>query len=204
MRTDRVQELVEHRSSVVRTRCGLGVILNGEDRFLAMTEPFDRSIVEIDVSHLQLGRAGNSLCAPDNGEPMVLRCDEHFAGRHFLDGMISAVMAKAHLLGACAEREAQDLMSQADTENRHASISNRTHGVRRVGHGCWIAWAVREEDAVRRKRERLFSCRLGGNDSTVVLRKEPQDVSLDAEIVRDNVVRRVRISPCVRLFRRHT
>src|SRR5207249_1123502 len=95
---------------------GLWMILDCEDWLLSVTQPFNRSIVEIHVRHLELGRPGNRAILTGNRESMILRGDEHASGRHLLHGMISAAMTVRHLHCVTAIRETQDLMPQADTE----------------------------------------------------------------------------------------
>ena len=49
---NRVHEFVKQRSRVVRARGGFWVILDGEDRMLAVLQSFHGTVVEVDVRHL--------------------------------------------------------------------------------------------------------------------------------------------------------
>src|SRR5213075_589882 len=127
--TDPLEEFVERRSGIMRTGRGLRMILNGKDRFLAMTQSFDGPVVEIHVRDLEFRRTGNFFFASFDREAVILRRDQHSSRRDFLHRMISAAMAVRHFHRACTIRESQDLMPQADTKNWHAAIGNRAHGI---------------------------------------------------------------------------
>src|SRR5438477_9752012 len=109
-----------------------------------MTQAFDRSVVEIHVGHFELGRAGNVVFAAFDSEAMILRRDQYLSAGDFLYRMISAAMTVRHFHRSRTIRESQDLMSQADTENRYAAIGDRAHSVRCVVDRGRIAGAVRE------------------------------------------------------------
>jgi hypothetical protein len=203
--TDPVEEFVERRSGIVRTGRGLRMILNGKDRFLAMTQSFDRPVVEIHVRDFELWCTGNFFFTSFDREAVILRRDQHSSRRDFFHWMISAAMAVRHFHRACAVRESQDLMPQADTKNWYAAIGNRAHSTGRVIDGSGITWPIREEHAARLECKRFVRRRLRRNDrdSTIVLGEQAQNVSLDAEVVRDDVMRRLRTSPRVALSCRH-
>ena len=42
---------------VMRTRCGFGMVLDGDNRQRFVTHAFDCSVVEIDVRHFNFGHA---------------------------------------------------------------------------------------------------------------------------------------------------
>src|SRR5206468_2381465 len=47
-----IEKLIEQWAAVMRTGCGLGVILHGKDRQLPMPKPLHRAVVEIHVGYL--------------------------------------------------------------------------------------------------------------------------------------------------------
>ena len=67
-----------------------------------------------------------------------------------------------------------------------------------------IARPIREEHAVRLELEHCLGRRLRRHDrhAAAMLVEQPQDVALDAVVVGDDVIRRLRIAPLVRLARR--
>jgi hypothetical protein len=76
----------------VWTGRGFGMILHGEDRFFAMTESFDGSVVQIHVSDFKIWRAGDLVFTALDGEAVILRRNQDSSRRDFLDWMISAAM----------------------------------------------------------------------------------------------------------------
>jgi hypothetical protein len=105
MGTDGVKEAVEHRSAVMRARRCLGMVLDREDGLRAMLEPFDGTVVEVDMSHLELRSARNPLFFASNSESVVLRRDQNVARREILHRMISAAVTVGHFHGLCPVRE---------------------------------------------------------------------------------------------------
>ena len=53
-----------------------------------------------------------------DGETVILRGDLDLAGLEKLDGMVRAAMTELQLERLAAQREAKDLMTEADTEYR--------------------------------------------------------------------------------------
>ena len=58
--------------SVVRAWRGLGMVLNRENRVLAVLDAFDRSVVEVKVGDLQGLRAWDAARFPPDGESVIL------------------------------------------------------------------------------------------------------------------------------------
>jgi hypothetical protein len=52
-------ELSEQRSSVVRARSSLGVVLDGKDRQTLVAESFNGPVVQVEVSNLEFRGAGD-------------------------------------------------------------------------------------------------------------------------------------------------
>ena len=96
---------------------------------------------------------------------MVLAGDLHLAGGQVLDRVVGAPVAQVHLAGAGTERPRQNLMTQADAEQRQAAFQqllDHGHGI--AAGRRWIAGAVGEEQAVRRMVENLLRGRGRGHD----------------------------------------
>ena len=119
------------------------MVLHGEERQLLVREALDGPVVEVDVR--ELGAAAERVDV--DGEAVVLRGDLDLAGGQIHDRLVAAVVAELELVGAAAEREPEDLVPEADAEDRHLA-EQRARRSRRVRHGGGIAGAVGQEDAV--------------------------------------------------------
>src|SRR5689334_20112028 len=89
------------------------MILDAEDTQTHMAQTFNRVVIEIDVGDF---RAGQIAIRRDR-EPMIMAADFHHTGQQILDRLVAAAMSEAHLFSLATEREADDLMSEADAEN---------------------------------------------------------------------------------------
>ncbi len=90
-----------------------------------------------------------------DGEVVVMRGDFDLAGYVVPYRVIAAVMAELELVGFAAEREATELVAEADAEDRYAAyhLPNRLHGIfDRLG----IAGTVREKNAIGLERQHVF------------------------------------------------
>src|SRR6185436_12704429 len=103
---------------VVGSWGGLRMILHRKDRKFAVAESLDRAVIEVHVCDLECRRTGDPRLVALHGEPVILRRDEHATRLELANGVISASMSIRHLLGGRAEAEAQDLMPEADPEDR--------------------------------------------------------------------------------------
>src|SRR3981081_3344364 len=108
------EKLLEERPGVVRARRCLGVILDPEDRKLAMPEPFDRPVIQIHVSHLQFARPLYSPLVAFDRKTVILRRNKHPARFDFLHRVISSAMPVRHLRGRSPEGEPEKLVPQAN------------------------------------------------------------------------------------------
>jgi hypothetical protein len=126
-------------------------------------------------------------------EAVILAGDLDLAGGEVFDRMIGAAMADRHLLGLAAEREGEELMPEANAEQRLAAgdelLDNR-HGV--FAGRRRIARAVRKEDAVRIVAQDILGARRCGHhrDVAALACPHPEDIALGAIIDRDNLVLR--------------
>src|SRR5258708_904820 len=116
-----------------------------------MLHAFDGAIIEVEVRDLEPRGARNSRGIAPYRESMVLRGDKYLSGRKIAHGMVAAAMAVRELHGFAPKGEAEELVAEADAEDRHAAVGQVAQRRDRVAHGRRIAGAVREEHAVRRQ-----------------------------------------------------
>ena len=67
-----LEELTEVSLRVVWARRRLGVVLDGENRVLAMPHAFDSTVIEVEVSDLERVRSGHARGVAPHREAMVL------------------------------------------------------------------------------------------------------------------------------------
>ena len=112
---DHLQEVAEQIERVVRAGGGLGVVLHGQDRLAAVAEAFQRLVVEVDVRELDVVLAER---VGVDGEAVVLRGDLDPAAAQVLDRMVAAAVAELQLVRLAAEGQAEELVAEADPEDR--------------------------------------------------------------------------------------
>ncbi len=93
-------------------------------------------------------------------EAVVLAGDQHVAAGKFLHRVVCAVVAELHLDGSRAAREPEQLMAEADAENRNVGIQEFADCGDRVVARLRVAGTVGQEDAVGIERERIRGARL--------------------------------------------
>ena len=125
-------------------------------------------------------------------EAVVVRGDFDALRQLVDDRMVGAAVAEFQFVGFAAEGEAENLVAEADAEDRRLADEAADVvdlGVQRLG----VAGAVREEDAVGFEREDVFGGGERGHDRDVAagVDEAAQDVLLDAEIVGDHVEARL-------------
>src|SRR6516225_8814096 len=92
------------------------MILYAEHWVVTHPKPLERLVIEVDVRDFnvtQVERIGI------DGETVIVRRDLHLARQFVDDGMICAAMAEFHLVGFTANRQAENLITQADSEDRN-------------------------------------------------------------------------------------
>ena len=130
------QEAVEEVAGVVRAGAGLGVVLDGRAGDVAQHQALDGAVVEVEVGQLgdaEVGLPADRLVALDprlaaralDGEAVVLRGDVDPAAGQVLDRVVGAAMAEGQLVGLQADRAAEQLVAEADAEDRAACRSAR-------------------------------------------------------------------------------
>jgi hypothetical protein len=120
---------------------------------------------------------------------VILRGDFDLIGEEILHRMVGTVVAKFQLVRFAAQREAAELVAEADAEDRHAAgkVADIFDS-----EGGWlgIAGAVGEENTVGLHGEDIFGRGLRGDDGDIAMMvdEQAQDVLLDAEVVGDDFV----------------
>ena len=176
-------------AGILRAGRGFRVVLDREDRPAVDGEAFQRAVEEGDVGGRDAAgqRAGRDL------ETVVLAGDLDPPCRQLLDRMVGAAVAEGHLPGLGAKREGEQLVAEADAEERQPAgyqpLDDR-HGIdaRRGG----VSRPVGEKDAVRLVREDRLGVRRRGHDGhpAACRCQRAQDVPLGAVIDRHDMAAR--------------
>ena len=108
-------EIIEEVMRVVRSGRRFRVILHAEYRMAAVTKTFQGVIVQVHVRDLDVGWIERILV---HGEPVVVRCDFNSLAHLVENRVVRAAMPELELVGLAAECQPQELVAQADAENR--------------------------------------------------------------------------------------
>jgi len=87
------------------------VVLYREGRFRDMPDAFNGVVVQIDVRH---GCHGRVERVGIDGKVVVLGGDFNLPGCQVLDGVIAPVVAELQAVRPAAQRQAEELMTQAN------------------------------------------------------------------------------------------
>jgi hypothetical protein len=117
----------------------LGMVLSGKDRPALDREALDRAVVEVDLGDPAIRRQTVGI----DGEAVILAGDRHLAGQQVLHRLVAAVVAELELEGAAAHRQSEQLMTEADAEDRRAGRGQLAHRVDDRGQRLGIARSVR-------------------------------------------------------------
>ena len=160
-----VGELTEQVVRVVRPGRSFGMILHAEKRQRAVAHALVGVVVQIHVRDFDVARRQRIGV---DAETVILRGDFDLAGQQIFYRMIRTVMAEFQLEGLAAQRQAAELVAQADAEDRHAA-QQLANVFDRVGDRLGIARTVREKYAVRLQREHVFGGSLGRDHGDVAM-----------------------------------
>ena len=189
-------EAGEQVAAVVGTGAGLGVVLHAERVGVAGGEALADAVVEVDVG--QVGDAGQRV--DRDREVVVLRRDLDRPRREVLDGVVGAVVAERQLDRRAAERPGQQLVAEADAEDRDAGAEQVGEDRRRAGDLGRVARPVAQEDAVGVAGDDVGGRRRGRHDLDRAEAGEvAQDRALDAVVVGHDPERRSPTAHGVRL-----
>src|SRR5260221_7427887 len=158
---------------------GLGMVLDAEGADAFGGEALARSVVQMNVRALHGIRERLEVDA----EAMVLRRDLDATRREVFHRLVAAAVAELELVRLAAEREREELMPEAYSEDRFFA-DEATHRVDRVADRGGIAGTVREKNSVGREAEHVLRARLRGDDRDAKpgVDETAQDVALDSEV----------------------
>src|SRR6266446_2222595 len=184
---------LEQVMAVLGAGARLRVVLDRKYRLSEDPQPFVGLVEEREVGRLDEPRQAFGV----DDEAMVLTGDLDFAGAQILYRVIGAAMAARHLEGPAAERQRQQLVTEADAEDRRArpeQVAQYRHGVK-AGRGG-VAGSVRQKNTVGTMTQNVL-CRGGGRnngDMTAVGCEHSQDVALRAVVDCNDVMTRMLLS----------
>ena len=89
------------------------MVLDGESLVIGRGQPFAAVVVEVDVGGGYAGWQGGRI----HGEAMIVAGNLYSAAFGNLHRLVAAAVAKFELVGLRAQRQTQNLMSQADAKN---------------------------------------------------------------------------------------
>ena len=99
------------------------MVLDAEDGTLFMHQSLHRPVVQIEVGETEVRSPRYlPLFSGNDGESMVLRRDFDRVPIQVANRVISAVMAKREFVGLSAEGTSDQLVAQADPENRNTAL----------------------------------------------------------------------------------
>src|SRR5580698_2508615 len=123
-----LREALKERLHIVRPGTRLGMSLEAERRAIAERDALQRSVEERAMCGAYAIRKGGLI----DRETVVLARDEDASAIEVLDRMVRAVMAEFHFYAAAAGREPEDLVTQADAEDRQFGREQLSGGLDRV------------------------------------------------------------------------
>ena len=148
-RLQRCQKLGKVGESIVGSRGGFGVILHGKQGELAVAHALDGAIVQVQMGDLERLGTRDRPGVSNHREAMILRGDQDLAGAQITHRVIAPPVAVRELRGRAAEGEADELMTQTDSEGGQAPAREISDGFDRVRYRGGIARSVRKEESVR-------------------------------------------------------
>ena len=151
--------------------------LYGERRNIGVIHTLAGTVVAVGVAHSRVGRQA----VGDNRVAVVLGGDVHLAGGRVLDRLVCAAVTVFELFGLRASGEGEQLMTEADTEHRHAAVGELFELLNHGGILRRVSGAVGKHNAVGIERQHL----LGGG----VRRHNRQIAAALVELSADIVLR---------------
>jgi len=103
------------------------MVLNSEEWELAMADPFDRSIVQIEMGYLERGCARHPCRVSNHREAMILGGNEHLLCADVAYRMVAASVPVGQLGRGAAVRKTDQLMPEADSKSGKAAAGERTY-----------------------------------------------------------------------------
>lgn len=99
----------------MRTRAGFGMALEAERRPVSAGNTLQRAVEQRAMGRLYMGGKRGFV----NRKAMILAADHHPPGVQIDHRVIAAMMAEFHFYGASAAGQPEQLMTEADPEQRH-------------------------------------------------------------------------------------
>ena len=160
------------------------MILHAENRFLFVAESFNGLVIQVDPVHFDIRgqRAGI------NGEAVVLAGDFHPAGIEVLDRLVASAMAKLEFERLTPQRLAQNLVPEANSEDRDTRLDEVMHRLDGVAERRGVARAVGKKHPCGPVFQSLRGGGGGGNHlhAETLLPQPAQDVVFHPEIIGDD------------------
>ena len=100
----------------MRSWGGFRMVLDGKDRKCFVPNAFHRSVVEIDVSDLQIARPGDGALLALNRKAVILRCDKYLSCTEIPHWVVTAAVPIGQFYRLPPKREAQELVAKANAE----------------------------------------------------------------------------------------
>lgn len=177
-------EGIEQIGAVVGTGRGLGVVLNAKRRKLFVSNSGNGVVVKVPVGDFQAIGQGGLI----DGKPMVLRSDFDPPGSALEDRLVGTAMSEFELKGLGPASERQELVSEADTEDRFFA-EHAPDGLLGIVQGFGIPRPVAQEDSIGIQSEDFLG--RGGprkdRHAVALVGKMPCDVPLHAVIEADDM-----------------
>src|SRR5579864_9704467 len=98
------------------------MVLHAEHGLVPVAEALDGAVIQVRVRDLDLGGQRRRI----HGEAMVLRGDLNPPRAKVLHRMIRATMAELELERPGAHRQSENLVTEADPEDRQAAVDDRS------------------------------------------------------------------------------
>jgi len=188
------------------------MILDGKGGELFAAESLKGIVVKVHVCQLNVLALERIQI---DTEAVILAGYFNPAGVEVLDGVVCSVVSEFQFVGFGAESEGEKLMSETNAENRNLAEQS-VYGLNSVRDRRGVAGAVAEKYPVGFSCQHLLGRGVSGHheDLAAVRTKQAQDILLDSEIKRNDLVLfLVRVCvliedvhhalvPCTRLFDR--
>ena len=119
------------------------MVLNAESLDLAVADPLDGLVVKATMGDFQFGRQTLLIA----GKAMILRSDFDTARQMIQNWLVGTAVSEFHLEGLGSRRKCEQLMAQADSEDRFLS-KQIADGVDGIIKWLGVSWSIRQKNTV--------------------------------------------------------